>query len=62
MKMPDSEAKKRWIAENCVIYTIKFMRKNDQDVIDFLNGKNRRDTICEVVRYYIEHHREDEQC
>lgn len=58
--MPDSEAKKKWIAENSVIYTVKFMRKTDQDVIDFLQGKNRRNTICEAIRYYIENHKVDE--
>ena len=59
MSMPDSEAKKKWIAENSVIYTVKFMTKTDKDVIDFLEGKNRRNTICEVVRYYIENHKEE---
>ena len=59
MSMPDSEAKKKWIAENSVVYTVKLMRKSDQDVIDFLKDKNRRDTICMVVREYIEHHKEE---
>ena len=58
--MPDSEAKKKWIAENSVVYTVKFMRRTDQDVIDFLQGKNRRNTILEVVRYYMEHHKEEQ--
>lgn len=59
MQMPDSEAKKKWIAEHSVIYTVKLMRKTDQDVIDFLDGKNKRDTICKVVRCYMEHHPEE---
>ena len=59
MSMPDAPSKKRWDAENVVIYTVKFMRKTDQDVIEFLQGKNRRNTICEAIRYYIENHKED---
>ena len=55
--MPDSEAKARWIRENSVIYTVKFMKKTDQDVIDFLDGKNKRNTICDLVRFWIEHHK-----
>ena len=57
--MPDAPSKKRWDAENVLIYTVKFMRRTDADVIDFLQGKNRRDTILKVVRYYIEHHKEE---
>ena len=59
-KWVDSEAKKRWDAQNAFIYTIKLMRRTDKDVIEFLQGKNRRDTILEVVRYYIEHHNKEE--
>ena len=58
-KWIDSASKKKWDAQNTLIYTIKFMRKTDQDVIDFLQGKNRKETICKVVRYYIEHHKEE---
>ena len=59
MAMPDSEAKKKWIAENSVIYTVKLMRKTDQDVIDFLDGKNKRNTICAAIREYMKNHKEE---
>lgn len=59
MLMPDSEAKKRWAAQNAYIMTVKLMRKTDSDVIEFLDGKNKRDTILEVVRFYLANHREE---
>ena len=59
MGMPDSEAKRRWDAENTVLISIKFQRKTDQDCIDFLEGKNKRDTICSALREYIENHKEE---
>ena len=59
LAMPDSEAKKKWMKENSVTFAIKFMKKTDQDVIDYLQSRNKRDTILEVVRYYIEHHKEE---
>jgi hypothetical protein len=54
----DSEAKKRWDKENTVFVGIKFQKKTDQDVIDFLEGKNKRDTICAALREYIKNHKE----
>lgn len=55
-KKPEPPSKIRWDRENSIVYTVKFMRKTDQDVIDFLDGKNRRNTILEVVRYYMQNH------
>lgn len=55
-KWVDSESKKKWDAQNTFIYTVKFMRKTDEDVIEFLQGKNRKETICKAVRFYMEHH------
>lgn len=54
--MPDAPAKRRWDAENTHKITIKFQKKTDQDVIDYLDGKNKKDTVCEAIRYYMEHH------
>lgn len=57
--MPDPKSKQRWDKENVVIMTVKFMRKTDQDVIDFLQDQNKRNTICKVVREYIANHPEE---
>ena len=61
MKMPDAPSKIRWDRENTFTITIKFQKKSDQDCIDFLEGKNKRDTICAALRYYMEHHKEGEE-
>lgn len=54
--MPDKPSKRRWDLENTFRITIKFQKKTDQDCIDFLAGKNYRDTVCTALRYYMEHH------
>lgn len=58
--MPDPKSKIRWDKEHTVIMTVKFMRKTDQDVIDFLQDRNKRNTICELVREHIANHPEGE--
>ena len=57
--MPDAPSKKRWDKENTVFMTVKFQRKSDQDVIDFLEWKNKRDTVCAAIRFYAEHMKEE---
>ena len=59
MNMPERESKKRWDAANSRVYTFKLMNKTDQDVIDFLEGKNKRDTICAALREYMANHKEE---
>lgn len=56
--MADYESKKRWDKEHTVFIGIKFQRKTDQDVIDYLDGKNKRDTICAALREYMKRHKE----
>ena len=56
---PDSEAKKRWDKENTVFVGLKFQKKTDQDVIDFLANKNKRDTVCKALREYMQNHPEE---
>jgi len=58
MAMPDSPSKKRWDKENIVLIAVKFQRKYDSDCINFLEGKNKRDTICAALREYMENHKE----
>ena len=58
-KMPDSNAKKKWDAINARIFSVKLFRKTDNDVIEYLECHNRRDTICAAIREYIEKHKED---
>ena len=58
--MPDCPSKVRWDAQNVRIFTVKFMRKTDQDVIDFLEPRNKRDTICAAIREYMQKKNKEE--
>lgn len=59
MSMPDSEAKKRWDAENVRIFSVKFFRRTDNDVIEFIEKHNKRNIILAAVREYMENHKEE---
>ena len=58
--MPDRESKKKWDAKNVRIFTVKFFRKTDQDVIEYLEGKNKRNILCAAIREYMANHEVDE--
>lgn len=60
MGMPDSEWKKKWDAQNTRIFSVKFFRRTDNDVIEFLESRNKRNIICAAIREYIENHKGDE--
>ncbi len=60
----DSQRKKDWDKEYMVFVAFKLFRatengNNDQDVIDFLEGKNKSAIIKAALREYIEHHKEE---
>ena len=57
--MPDSPAKKKWDAANTRIFSIKLFRKTDNDVIEYLENRNKRDTLCAAIREYMENHKEE---
>ena len=64
--MPDSEAKKNWIKENTIIFSVKLMKRTEDDIISFLNsnlqkGIGRNATIKLALREYIENHKEEEK-
>lgn len=59
--MPDYESKKRWDKEHTFLIAVKFQRKTDQDVIDYLEGKNKKDTICAALREYRDNHANDDK-
>ena len=57
----DSDAKKAWDKENMVFVGFKLFRAlngntNDQDIIDFLDGKERSKIIKSALREYIKNH------
>ena len=62
--MPDSEAKRKCIKENSIVFSVKFMQKGDKDIIDFLNenltkGVKKNTLIKLALREYMENHKED---
>ena len=63
MKMSDSEAKKKWVKENTVMVSFKLFKaigqnQNDQDILDYFEGKTRSEIIKAALREYIENHKE----
>lgn len=56
MGMPDAPSKRKWDREHTVLVAIKFQRKTDQDCIDYLEGKNKRDAVCAALREYMKNH------
>lgn len=62
MNMVDSEAKKKWDKDNMVLVGFKLFRevkgkRNDQDIIDFLEGKVKGEVIKAALREYISNHK-----
>ena len=62
--MPDCEAKKKWDKANVLFVTTKLFRsvgdsKNDQDIIDYLDGKPRATIIKAALREYMENHQSE---
>ena len=63
--MVDSEAKKKWDKDNMVFVGFKLFRevkgkRNDQDIINFLEGKVKGEIIKAALREYMTNHKEEE--
>jgi len=61
MKMSESEAKRKWIKENTIIFSIKLMKRTEEDIINFLDRKGEegipRGTIFKAaIREYMKNH------
>ena len=46
----DSDSKKRWDKANVLFVTTKIFRTTDADIMAYLNGKNRGETIKKALR------------
>ena len=62
----DSQRKKDWDKKYMVFVAFKLFRatengNNDQDVIDFLEGKNRSEVIKAALREYMKNHPKGEE-
>ena len=63
MKMSDTEAKKKWVKENTVMVSFKLFKaigqnRNDQDILDYFEGKTRSEIIKTALREYIANHKD----
>lgn len=56
MTMGESEAKRKWMKENTVIIAAKLYRKNDNDILDYLQGKQTATVIKAALREYMQNH------
>ena len=56
--MQDSEAKKKWQKENMFLLGLKLHRKNDADILAFLQemGVDKQKVVKQAVREYMERH------
>lgn len=57
--MPEYQSKTKWDAENTKLFAVRLMRKTDEDVIDYLEPRNKRNTILSAVREYMKNHPEE---
>lgn len=57
--MPDSEAKRRWMAENTTHIGIKLNNRTDADILTALEGKSRQTEIKRLIRKGLEVERND---
>ena len=53
-RMPESEAKKKWMRENTTVITVKFTHNTEQDLLDFLADKPKATTIKQALRMMME--------
>lgn len=63
--MPDSEAKKKWMSENSIVFSVKFMRTTEADMIEYMekhmkNGVAKGTLIKKALREYMTNHPEEE--
>lgn len=56
--MPDSESKRRWDKENIWLVAIKFHRKYDADIVQYLEAHNdEKQTLIKLaLREYMTSH------
>ena len=60
VKMPDSEAKKKWMAENTTIIKAKLNHNTDKDILKFIEKTpNVAGLIKSALREYMKNHPEE---
>lgn len=59
--MPDSEAKKKWMKQYAVVIPVKFMRRTEADIVDYIDsmfnsGVGKATLIKSALREYMANH------
>lgn len=59
--MPDSEAKKKWMKENAIIFSIKLMKRSEADIVNYVEenlarGIGKNTLFKMALREYMENH------
>ena len=56
--MADSPAKKAWQKNNTVLIAMRLNKNQDEEIIEFLHGKNVAGTMKLALREFMEKHTE----
>lgn len=64
MNMPSSEAQRKWMEKNTIVFSIKLMRRTEADLIEFFDAMQARGIpkgtiIKKALREYMENHKEE---
>ena len=64
MNMPSSEAQKRWMEKNTIVFSIKLMKRTEADLIEFFDAMQARGIpkgtiIKTALREYMKNHKEE---
>ena len=59
--MPDAPSKRRWDAENTIVFSIKLMKRTEEDIVKFLDdcvsrGVSKGAIIKTALREYMKNH------
>jgi len=52
--MPESKAKAQWMKENAKVFGVRVMRTTEQDIFDYLEGKQPSTEFKKGIRLLIE--------
>ena len=53
-----SQAKADWMKENSKVFGIRVMKNAEQDIWDFLQGKNASEVFKKALREFMDNHKD----
>ena len=54
-----SEAKQKWLKENSKVFGVRVMKNTEQNLWDFLQGKEASAVFKAALREYMKNHKEE---